>query len=65
MFLLFLISLSVVNCKDLYEAQAYWQCGGKIWIGSKTCVAGTTCTKVNDWFSWCTPSINLVYKFFV
>ncbi len=52
-FLLCLISLSAVNC---YTAQAYWQCGGRIWFGSKTCAAGTTCTKVNEWFHWCLPS---------
>ncbi|KIN03654.1 carbohydrate-binding module family 1 protein [Oidiodendron maius Zn] len=29
------------------------QCGGIGWSGSGTCVAGTTCTFQNDWYSQC------------
>ena len=29
------------------------QCGGIGWSGSGTCVAGTTCTFENDWYSQC------------
>lgn len=29
------------------------QCGGIGWSGSGTCIAGTTCTFQNDWYSQC------------
>lgn len=29
------------------------QCGGNNYTGSKTCVAGSTCTYQNDWYSQC------------
>ncbi|KAF6760909.1 hypothetical protein DFP72DRAFT_881756 [Ephemerocybe angulata] len=32
----------------------YGQCGGNGWTGATTCVAGSTCTKLNDWYSQCT-----------
>ncbi|KAF5325985.1 hypothetical protein D9611_000243 [Ephemerocybe angulata] len=32
----------------------YGQCGGNGWTGSTTCVSGSTCTKLNDWYSQCT-----------
>lgn len=31
----------------------YSQCGGIGWSGPKCCVAGTTCTYSNDWYSQC------------
>ncbi|RXW18114.1 hypothetical protein EST38_g7736 [Candolleomyces aberdarensis] len=31
----------------------YGQCGGNGWTGSTTCVAGSTCVKLNDWYSQC------------
>lgn len=31
----------------------YTQCGGIGWTGSGTCVAGTTCNKINDYYSQC------------
>ncbi|KAH8591740.1 putative acetyl xylan esterase [Bisporella sp. PMI_857] len=31
----------------------YAQCGGQGWTGSGTCVAGTTCTYSNQWYSQC------------
>lgn len=31
----------------------YDQCGGTGWSGSGTCVAGTTCTYSNEWYSQC------------
>ncbi|KAL9616476.1 MAG: hypothetical protein Q9160_008671 [Pyrenula sp. 1 TL-2023] len=31
----------------------YAQCGGQGWTGSGACVAGSTCTKVNDYYSQC------------
>lgn len=34
-------------------AQKYGQCGGVSWTGPTTCVSGTTCTKLNDYYSQC------------
>ena len=31
----------------------YAQCGGTGWGGSGSCIAGTTCTYSNDWYSQC------------
>ncbi|RXW21696.1 hypothetical protein EST38_g4146 [Candolleomyces aberdarensis] len=31
----------------------YGQCGGNGWTGSTTCADGSTCTKLNDWYSQC------------
>ncbi|KAL1841542.1 hypothetical protein VTJ49DRAFT_6971 [Mycothermus thermophilus] len=35
-------------------AQKWAQCGGNGWSGCTSCEAGSTCTKVNDWYSQCT-----------
>ncbi|TEB22754.1 hypothetical protein FA13DRAFT_1470928 [Coprinellus micaceus] len=32
---------------------AYGQCGGQGYSGSTNCAVGTTCTKLNDWYSQC------------
>jgi len=37
------------------QQTAWGQCGGNYWTGSTTCVAGTTCTYVNDSYSQCIP----------
>jgi endo-1,4-beta-xylanase len=34
-------------------AQKWGQCGGNGWTGPTTCVSGTTCQKLNDWYSQC------------
>jgi endo-1,4-beta-xylanase len=34
-------------------AQKWGQCGGIGWTGPTTCVSGSTCQKVNDWYSQC------------
>ncbi|KAJ2914852.1 hypothetical protein MD484_g5563, partial [Candolleomyces efflorescens] len=31
----------------------YGQCGGNGWTGSTACVAGSTCVKLNEWYSQC------------
>jgi hypothetical protein len=31
----------------------YGQCGGNGYTGCKVCVAGSTCTYNNDWYSQC------------
>ncbi|QRV77796.1 glycoside hydrolase family 61 protein [Ceratobasidium sp. AG-Ba] len=33
--------------------QKYGQCGGSGWTGGTVCVSGSTCTKVNDFYSQC------------
>ena len=33
--------------------QKYSQCGGIGWTGKTDCVAGTSCTKINDYYSQC------------
>ncbi|QRW11838.1 glycoside hydrolase family 61 protein [Ceratobasidium sp. AG-Ba] len=32
----------------------YGQCGGIGWTGATACVSGSTCTKINDYYSQCT-----------
>lgn len=34
-------------------AQKWGQCGGIGWTGPTTCVSGTTCQKLDDWYSQC------------
>jgi cellulose 1,4-beta-cellobiosidase len=35
--------------------QTKWgQCGGQGWTGPTSCVSGSSCTKLNDWYSQCT-----------
>ncbi|KAJ3482364.1 hypothetical protein NLI96_g7024 [Meripilus lineatus] len=42
---------AVVNAQ-----QPTWaQCGGNGWTGGTTCVSGTVCTFLNDWYSQCIP----------
>lgn len=31
----------------------YGQCGGNGWTGGTSCVSGSTCVKLNDWYSQC------------
>ncbi|KAK0211167.1 cellobiohydrolase II [Desarmillaria ectypa] len=37
------------------QSSVYGQCGGIGWNGAKTCVSGSTCTYVNDYYSQCLP----------
>jgi len=50
-------SLAVAFMASSVMAQQplYAQCGGNDWSGGTTCVAGATCTKVNDWYYQCLP----------
>ncbi|KAG6868395.1 hypothetical protein C0993_003631 [Termitomyces sp. T159_Od127] len=41
----------------LAQQPIYSQCGGIGWIGGTTCVAGTVCTHINDYYSQCLPGI--------
>ncbi|KAI0745782.1 hypothetical protein C8Q76DRAFT_780872 [Earliella scabrosa] len=46
----------VVSVKLAAAQQPTWaQCGGIGWAGGTSCVAGTTCTKLNDYYSQCIP----------
>ncbi|KAF7337152.1 Lipolytic enzyme [Mycena venus] len=37
------------------QSQEWGQCGGMGWTGATTCVAGTTCTELNPYYSQCLP----------
>ncbi|KXN92187.1 Exoglucanase 3 [Leucoagaricus sp. SymC.cos] len=37
------------------QQPVYAQCGGIGWTGGTTCVSGTVCTKLNDYYSQCLP----------
>ncbi|PFH48916.1 carbohydrate esterase family 16 protein [Amanita thiersii Skay4041] len=37
------------------QSPVWGQCGGIGWTGPTTCVSGTACTYVNDWYSQCIP----------
>ena len=42
----------------LGQSQEWGQCGGIGWTGPTTCVAGSVCTKQNDYYSQCLPSVS-------
>lgn len=48
------VALVLAPCA-LAQGAAWSQCGGNGWTGTTTCVSGTTCTYVNDWYSQCIP----------
>ncbi|QRW00057.1 glycoside hydrolase family 6 protein [Ceratobasidium sp. AG-Ba] len=50
-------SLAAVFMASSAMAQqpVYAQCGGINWTGGKTCVSGTTCTVINDYYYQCLP----------
>ncbi|CAE6421303.1 unnamed protein product [Rhizoctonia solani] len=52
-----LLAASVFFSTALSQSTAplYGQCGGIGWSGATTCVAGSTCTKLNDFYSQCIP----------
>lgn len=37
------------------QQSAYGQCGGVGWTGPTTCVSGSTCVYLNEWYSQCLP----------
>ncbi|KAF9739088.1 hypothetical protein PMIN02_003975 [Paraphaeosphaeria minitans] len=37
------------------QSQLWSQCGGNGWSGPTTCVSGSVCSKVNDWYFQCIP----------
>ncbi|TFY83227.1 hypothetical protein EWM64_g783 [Hericium alpestre] len=49
-------ALLIVSFRTALAQQNTWaQCGGNGWTGGTTCVARTTCTYMNDWYSQCIP----------
>jgi len=39
----------------LAQSQVWGQCGGNGWPGPYTCVSGTVCKVINDWYHQCVP----------
>ncbi|KAI0040360.1 glycoside hydrolase family 5 protein [Auriscalpium vulgare] len=48
-----LVGLSALSVKA--QSAVYGQCGGISWTGATTCVSGSTCTVINDYYSQCLP----------
>jgi cellobiose dehydrogenase (acceptor) len=46
-------SQKILNLATSTAAAKYAQCGGREYNGSFQCVAGTTCTYQNDYYSQC------------
>ncbi|KAG7449553.1 mannanase [Guyanagaster necrorhizus] len=55
MHLLVFLSLGTFLCSALAAAPEWGQCGGIGWTGDTTCVSGTVCTILNDWYYQCLP----------
>ncbi|KAF5309759.1 hypothetical protein D9611_013630 [Ephemerocybe angulata] len=53
--LLSLVSLVVFSVASTVAVPPYGQCGGSGYNGSKDCDPGSTCVKLNDWYSQCQP----------
>ncbi|RDB16956.1 putative mannan endo-1,4-beta-mannosidase F [Hypsizygus marmoreus] len=47
--------LALAICPVFAASPLYGQCGGIGWTGDTTCVAGSVCTKLNDWYFQCLP----------
>ncbi|KAF8149105.1 carbohydrate esterase family 15 protein [Crassisporium funariophilum] len=50
-----ILALSLALPVALAQQPIYAQCGGRDWTGGVTCVSGTICTKLNDYYSQCLP----------
>ena len=48
--------LAAIATTALAQNEAYAQCGGQNWTGSKSCVSGYACKYSNAWYSQCLPS---------
>ncbi|GJE86575.1 glycoside hydrolase family 5 protein [Phanerochaete sordida] len=48
------LALWVVSARA--QAQTWQQCGGIGWTGPTTCVAGSVCSVLNDYYSQCIPA---------
>ncbi|EJD03695.1 endoglucanase [Fomitiporia mediterranea MF3/22] len=51
------VAVSLVALLPFVYAQSglYQQCGGIGWSGATTCVSGSVCTELNDYYSQCLP----------
>ncbi|KAL4254228.1 glycosyl hydrolase 5 (cellulase A) family protein [Abortiporus biennis] len=53
-----LVAVTLALLSHVHAQQPEWgQCGGIGWTGGTTCVAGTVCTKQNDYYSQCLPGV--------
>ncbi|RDB26788.1 4-O-methyl-glucuronoyl methylesterase [Hypsizygus marmoreus] len=51
--------VALILAVPAFAQQPVWaQCGGNGWSGSTTCVSGTTCVIVNEWYYQCQPGSN-------
>ncbi|KAJ1568795.1 hypothetical protein HK096_005284 [Nowakowskiella sp. JEL0078] len=51
--LVFYLGLAILASFASAQAALYGQCGGIGWTGPTTCVSGTACVKVNDYYFQC------------
>ncbi|KAJ7203800.1 endoglucanase [Mycena pura] len=52
----FALAILAVLLSSVRGQSAVWgQCGGEGWTGATTCVSGSVCTVLNDFFSQCIP----------
>ncbi|KAI5802377.1 endo-1,4-B-xylanase A [Pyronema domesticum] len=47
--------INFTHAQSISAVPVWGQCGGNGYSGSTTCVHGTTCVKLNDYYSQCTP----------
>ncbi|KAH9898580.1 beta-glucosidase [Cubamyces lactineus] len=52
--------LLLLTCSAYAQQQVWGQCGGIGWTGPTTCVAGSVCTELNDYYSQCIPGASTV-----
>ncbi|KAJ3506504.1 hypothetical protein NLJ89_g6828 [Agrocybe chaxingu] len=50
-----LVALALAVPTLAQQQQVWGQCGGNGWTGPTSCVSGTTCVKLNDWYFQCQP----------
>ncbi|KAK0463815.1 mannanase [Desarmillaria tabescens] len=55
MHLLAFLSLGAVLHSAFAAVPEWGQCGGIGWTGETTCISGTVCTVLNDWYYQCLP----------
>ncbi|RDB24327.1 putative mannan endo-1,4-beta-mannosidase F [Hypsizygus marmoreus] len=54
-----LVALALVISSAQAAQPVYAQCGGIGWTGDTTCVSGTVCTTLNDWYFQCLPGTSV------
>ncbi|KAG8709826.1 hypothetical protein FRC08_017991 [Ceratobasidium sp. 394] len=50
-----ILAASFLVSSALAQSPLYGQCGGIGWSGATTCVSGSVCTKINDYYYQCLP----------